>query len=242
GAVERWYNDNGWTYPVQGPAATGISGVQQFFEALGLTTPPRVEISEQAIQLHGSPGERLEHVVRVETSEKRPGYAHATCDQPWLRIGAIALEGRSARIPIEVPSVPSRPGELLRGRVTVTANGNQRFWVAVMLAVDDRHTGIQAPASSIRSAVVLPQAPSTAIIGTAIPYATVAPEPSAPVAQLAAPMTEPTGGSKWLHAVPVLLLLLALLGVVTRDLLLPSAQQAAAEEGLLDPEPRIEVR
>ena len=32
GAVARWYIQNGWTYPVQGPSASGLGAVQQFFE------------------------------------------------------------------------------------------------------------------------------------------------------------------------------------------------------------------
>src|SRR5262249_39559626 len=60
GAVARWYTDNGWVYPVQGPAASGIGAVQQFFEALGLTPPPRVEISTRAVNLTGAVGERLD--------------------------------------------------------------------------------------------------------------------------------------------------------------------------------------
>jgi hypothetical protein len=250
GAVERWYQSNGWTYPVQGPAASGISGIQQFFEALGLTTPPRVEITERAVNFQGHVGERLQHVVRVETEEKRPVYAHAVSDQPWLRIGPIALEGRSARIPIEVPSVPSRPGERLHGRVTVTANGNQRFWVAVTLTVGERPAGSRSISSLIRSDVVVAQpfAPPPAHPILPIPYATAAVETPAhekfPVAKLAASLVEPSSGSKWLHAVPVLLLFLVLLGLIVRDLRQPERGGGGepVAEGLLDPEPRIEAR
>lgn len=39
GAVAAWYEANGWTYPVRGPKATGVAGVQQFFECLAW--PPR---------------------------------------------------------------------------------------------------------------------------------------------------------------------------------------------------------
>jgi hypothetical protein len=41
-----------------------------------------------------------------------------------------------------VPQVPNNPGEVLRARVLVTANGNQRFAVDVMLAIgaDDGKT------------------------------------------------------------------------------------------------------
>jgi hypothetical protein len=259
GAVERWYKDNGWTYPVQGPAASGLSAVQQFFEALGLTTPPKVDISERAIHLRGFPGDRLEHVLKVETEEKRPVYASATSDQPWLKIGRIALEGRSATISVEVPSVPAKPGERLHGRITVTSNGNQRFWVAVMLFVGDRPpanrsavraaTPIQEPLPAAAIPTLEPARPAP-ILSEAIapiPYATVAPEPKttngAPVAKRVTSVTKPSGGSKWVHLVPVALLLLVLLGVVTRDFLLPGDEPAAAaaDEGLLDLQPRIEV-
>src|SRR5205085_11786561 len=32
GTVARWYESNGWSYPVQGPTAQGLGAVQQFFE------------------------------------------------------------------------------------------------------------------------------------------------------------------------------------------------------------------
>src|SRR5262249_33060709 len=53
GSVAAWYRANGWTYPVQGPSASGLGAVQQFFEALGLTPPPRVDVSERKVVLEG---------------------------------------------------------------------------------------------------------------------------------------------------------------------------------------------
>src|SRR5262249_30940631 len=251
GAVERWYEDNGWTYPVQGPAASGISGVQQFFEALGLTTPPLVEISTQSIHFQGRVGDRLEQSIRVETQEKRPVYAHAGSDQAWLRIGPIALEGRSARIPIQVPSVPARPGERLSGRVTVTANGNQRFGVDVNLDVPDGPSLARVKTSGIRTTVPIaqPAGPPPEHAISTIPYATVAPELPAyepvPVAKLAASLVEPRH-RRWPHAVPVLLLFLVIFGVVARDWLMPDRpgedNAPVAVDELIDTNPRIEVR
>src|SRR5207302_7825114 len=69
------------------------------------------------------------------TQEKRPVFAHATCDQPWLDVGRAKLNGRFATIPVQVPSVPNRPGETLQATVHVTANGNQRFQVPLTLSV-----------------------------------------------------------------------------------------------------------
>src|SRR5262245_52379373 len=135
GAVAAWYDANGWTYPIQGPQATGLGAVQQFFEALGLTTPPRVELSETSVKFQGDPGTALEHTLRLKAAENRPVYAHATSTAPWLRVGRISLEGRTARIRLQVPSVPEMPGETLQGKLLVSANGNQRFTVAVSLSV-----------------------------------------------------------------------------------------------------------
>lgn len=138
GAVASWYESNGWTYPVQGPPSSGLGAIQQFFEALGLVKAPVVEISETAIHLHGAPGAALEHILQVRAHEKRPVFAHAITGTPWLQIGRIVLDGRTARIPVKVSNVPSRPGENLQGKVQVTANGGQRFLVDVTLTIAGR--------------------------------------------------------------------------------------------------------
>jgi hypothetical protein len=135
GTVARWFQRNGWTYPVHGPTASGLGAVQQFFEALGLTPPPKVEISTQSIRLAGMSGENLEHVLEITSEEKRPVYAHAITDQPWLEVGPTEYRGRVAILNVRVRSVPPRPGDTLVGKVTVRANGNQRFEVAVELTV-----------------------------------------------------------------------------------------------------------
>jgi hypothetical protein len=145
GAVAEWYRQNGWTYPVPGPAASGLAAVQQFFEALGLTKPPKVAIGEWLVSFAGEVGDRLEHAILIRTEERRPVYAFATSDQGWLQVGRPHLMGATVAIPLVVLQVPNNPGELLRARVLVTANGNQRFTVDVMLAVGadaGRHSSV----------------------------------------------------------------------------------------------------
>jgi hypothetical protein len=134
GAVARWYQANGWTYPVQGPAAAGVAGIQQFFEALGVTKPPKVELDTTAVRLEGRPGDSLHHTLRLSTAEKRPVFARAVSDEPWLT-AAVELDKRTANIHLTVAAVPDRPGQTLQAYVTVTANGRQRFVVPVGLAV-----------------------------------------------------------------------------------------------------------
>lgn len=150
GAVEKWYQENGWSYPVQGPAASGLGAVQQFFEALGLTPPPRVGISERCVALVGNVGAELRHTLEVKAQERRPVYAYGVSDQHWLKVGRPLLKGRSATIELFIPTVPDRPGETLQAQVTVTANGNQRFVVPVMVAVSGtRRPGAPGPVGAV---------------------------------------------------------------------------------------------
>jgi hypothetical protein len=135
GKVAEWYKANGWPYPIQGPTATGVAAVQQFFEALGLVVPPTVDINTQAVNFLGNAGDRLEYTLEVTAKENRPVYAHVECDRPWLQAGPAHLRGRHALIPLVIASVPDQPGATLFARVVITANGNQCFEVNVGLAI-----------------------------------------------------------------------------------------------------------
>jgi hypothetical protein len=175
GSVAQWYKDNGWTYPVQAPTASGLGAVQQFFEALGLASAPKVEVAEKAIHLLGGVGESLQHTLEVRTPEKRPVWAWAACDQPWLDVGRATLNGRVATLPVLVRSVPNRPGETLQATINVTANGNQRFAVPVTLIV----------AAGSPFAFPADDGPVLAVPAAAVPAAAVAAEPVLAVPALA---------------------------------------------------------
>jgi hypothetical protein len=109
--------------------------VQQFLEALGMTTPPAVSISQTLVLLRGEPGARLTHSLVVNTSEKRVVYALARSSAAWLEVGPVTLDGRRAHVPLVVPSVPAESGGALEAWVEVTANGGRQFTVAVHLDI-----------------------------------------------------------------------------------------------------------
>src|SRR5208282_4003573 len=46
GEIARWFETNGWAYPVAGPTVPTLAAVQQFFESMGLAKPPRVLLAE----------------------------------------------------------------------------------------------------------------------------------------------------------------------------------------------------
>jgi hypothetical protein len=219
GAVAAWYRDNGWSYPVPGPCASGIAAVQQFFEALGLTTPPKVDISEPAVNLLAFPGQPASHTLRVTARENRPVYAHAVSDSSWLQVSGIQLEGRSASIHLSVPPLPSPPVGTLQARVTVTTNGKQRFIVPVTLGV----AGFPGAGVTVTRAVSVASPTATVPRGA---LATMRMTPEAASAALAertaAPprkeVLAPRRRLGCLPLVPVAFLVVGLMITVARDL------------------------
>jgi hypothetical protein len=227
GAVARWYEDNGWTYPVQGPVAEGAAAVQQFFDALGLSKPPKVEISDTAVTLRGHVGAALEHRVAITTQERRPIYAYGTSDQPWLEVGRARLDHRTATltIPLVVPAVPDREGETLQATVIIVANGKQQLNLPVTLEVGG-------------SLQFEPEIPTAAVEAPSIPVPAT-PEKAAEI--------QPSR-KRWIHAAPAVALALALLSVILWDLFkAPQDGLAGSGDGyyqiaLDDPEPRIAIK
>jgi hypothetical protein len=212
GDVARWYAENGWDYPVQGPAATGLAALQQYLEACGLTTAPRVEIDTQAIDLQGASGNRLEHRIRVKAIEKKPAFASATSDQSWLVPRPAILTGTLATIPLEIPSVPYPPdGNILSAKVTVVANGRQKFVVPVRLQVTPPENGgfpMAAPAPRV-----------SRLTPTPIPVAETVPlfdeDEDTPPLVVRVPRRD--RNAHWLHVTPLALLLFALLVILVVD-------------------------
>jgi len=134
GAVKAWYERNGWTYPVQGSQARGKGAVQQFFEALGLTKPPRLEIDTERINCQGEVGQRLTKKVIIRTAEAKFVNAEARSNQRWLKVLPAKSQGNSVTIPLLI-QIPPRRGETLQATVTFQGNGQQQFIVPVTLTV-----------------------------------------------------------------------------------------------------------
>src|SRR5262249_12851912 len=131
--------------PVQGTQANGKAAVQQFFEALGLTKPPRLECSVERFQCKGVAGQRITRQVMVSTTEPRPVYAQAWSNQPWVKAGPGQSQGNKAIVPLVI-EVPPRPGATLHADVTVQGNGQQQFGVRVTVEVAGGRVPVAAEA------------------------------------------------------------------------------------------------
>src|SRR5262249_13821940 len=93
GEIARWFDANGWTYPVAGATARGVAAVQQFFEAMGLSKPPPVQLSEGEFRFRCAGPEVIRAQVTLRTVAKKWVYAHAAADVPWLRVTTPSVSG-----------------------------------------------------------------------------------------------------------------------------------------------------
>ncbi len=133
GRVAAWFQSNGWTYPVQGPAMSGMGAVQQFFEALGVARAPQVQVNPPAFALEGKPGTVLPLTIEISSPARKVVYGWATTDKKWIEVGRTKLTGRAATIPLRV-TVPDRTGTQ-HATLTVIGNGQQRFAIPVSITV-----------------------------------------------------------------------------------------------------------
>jgi hypothetical protein len=136
GAVKSWYASNGWIYPIDGSEGHGKGAVQQFFEALGLTKPPRLSLDTEFLNFKGKIGQRLTRRVTLGTEEAKPVYAQTYTTQDWITFGPIKYMGNKVRIQVDVV-VPPLPGQTVLSEIIIQGNGKQRFVVPVSVAVED---------------------------------------------------------------------------------------------------------
>ncbi len=210
GAVAQWFAANGLTYPVQGPTAPGTAGVQQFFEALGLAKPPKIDFDAKPIALNGLPGKTYDIPLTVSTREKKHVYAYATANVPWIDGRTVKPAGKSCTIVLKI-AVPTKTGDALKANVTVHANGGQKLAVPVTISIVRRKKTVgsvtqEAPSAAFEAALAAAQAEALEA-NEEIAFA-----PVQPLEKIAAARSR-----LGLHVLPAVLLMLVLLGIVARD-------------------------
>jgi hypothetical protein len=138
GDVQRWFAHNGWTYPVSGPEVKGVASVQQFFEALGLSKPPALKLSQAEVHLRCRYPVAVSHQVSLQTGAKKWVYALVSSDRAWLRLSSPQVSGpQHATISLQVDPQRWEGGPQDEAVVQVLANGGQKLSVRVMVEVMD---------------------------------------------------------------------------------------------------------
>ena len=134
GEIAHWFQLNGWSYPVSGPPARGVAAVQQFFEGMGLSKPPPLQLSEQGLHFFCTQPEVTQARVTLRTAAKKWVYAQADSDKPWLRLKTPSISGpQQAHVVFEVDSSLLEVGSLNLGTLYLTANAGQKLAVRVQV-------------------------------------------------------------------------------------------------------------
>ncbi len=213
GSVSKWYESNGWSYPVLGPSASGLGAIQQFFEALGLTPPPKCFIDKTAVSLEADSGQELAFELMVGTEEKRPVFAHGFADQSWIVAKNPRLTGNSAILSFVVPKVPDRPGELLSCNVVVTSNGNQKFLVKVGVQVSGKYV---APKRESSPELIF-TSKTEIVVGAPPPTDIPEADGTIKVESIRKNVRKVDSSIPWIHAIPVAGLVLMLFSLIVAD-------------------------
>ncbi len=136
GEVARWFAVNGWNYPVTGATAKGVAAVQQFFEGMGLSKPPTVQLSASEVHLSCLKSQTAQGQVTLRTDAKKWVYARAEGDVPWLRVSTPSVSGpQQAVIAFEADSHRLQPNRIHEGNVRIVANADQSLTARVRLEV-----------------------------------------------------------------------------------------------------------
>jgi hypothetical protein len=136
GEVARWFTANGWVYPVPVTAAKGVAAVQQFFEGMGLSKPPPLQLSETEMRFICYPPEVPQGEVILQTAAKKWVYGSADSDVPWLKVLTPTVSGpQQAPVRFEIDSTLMDPGRIQEGTIRMVANGGQRLSVRVFVDV-----------------------------------------------------------------------------------------------------------
>jgi hypothetical protein len=132
GEVQRWFASNNWKYPVVGTPAKGVAGVQQFFEAMGLSKPPKVQLSQTEVRIVGQYPQALRFQVSLQTPARKWVYAQATSDASWLKVLTPQIGGpQKAALGLEIDT-EAMPGAQAEGNVQVLANAGQKLKLRVL--------------------------------------------------------------------------------------------------------------
>jgi hypothetical protein len=142
GEVKRWFELNGWTYPVAGPEVRGVAAVQQFFEALGLSKPPQLQLSSSEVRLRCKYPESARYQLTLSTQAKKWVYATIASDCAWLKVPQPQVSGpQQTSFLVEVDSSRMATiGAHGEGKVKIIGNGGQALEVRVIADVNGMPT------------------------------------------------------------------------------------------------------
>ena len=134
GSVRRLFHAEGWNYPLRGPLAPALGAVQQYFEALGLSTVPRVSLDAAGFDVTCDYPEMVTRAVTLSTRSKKWIYAFVDSGALWIKPReSVFAGGRRVDVVFDIDSELMEPGRVHEGALQLTVNGGVELtvWVRV---------------------------------------------------------------------------------------------------------------
>jgi hypothetical protein len=157
GDLARWFDQNGWAFPIVGQPAKGVAAVQQFFEGMGLSKPPPLHLSSIETRLSCPTTEVARGHVTLGTTVRKWVYAQVASAEPWLRVTTPTVSGpQQAVIAFEADPTRLPAGRRHTGTLRIVANAGQQLAVKVLVDVErPASSAAQRMARPIAAAAVL---------------------------------------------------------------------------------------
>lgn len=136
GSLKRLFATEGWDYPLTGRLSPSLGAVQQYFEALKLSSIPAVsaDVAEFNLTLDW-PG-KATRAVTLSVKSKKWVYAFVESGALWLKPHATTVSGpRQVDVLFDVDSELLEPGRAYEAVLELEANGGQILQVLVRVDV-----------------------------------------------------------------------------------------------------------
>jgi hypothetical protein len=170
GEIARWFAQNGWAFPVQGRPAQGVAAVQQFFEGMGLSKAPVLELENPVLELRCQPNQKVASQFLLRTDSKKWVFAHVSTSASWLRLSSPDISGpQQAVVPFEVDSIDLAPGKTHETDVKLVGNSGQTFTGRVRLTIEGQPTIAPVIRGPVPSWLVGAAAAGVARLALAVP-------------------------------------------------------------------------
>lgn len=134
GSIQELFAREGWGFPIVGPLASGMGAVQQYFEALRLSSTPKITVDPDDVSVVCEHGDCVTRSLTLSASTKKWVYAFATSDAMWLKLDSKTFAAaKQLEIPFTIDSEILEPGRTHEAVLHITYNGGveRTIWVRV---------------------------------------------------------------------------------------------------------------
>ena len=136
GYVRKLFDQEGWDFPIRGPLAPSLGGVQQYFEALKLSHVPKVSLDAAGFDITCEFPEVVTRAITLSTTSKKWVYAFVESGALWLKPRERAVAGgRQVDVVFDIDSEMMEPGRTHEGALQLTVNGGVEHTVLVRVDV-----------------------------------------------------------------------------------------------------------